>query len=140
MSWIEFANHLPALPETLLLVGACVVMIADVYSKDPRRALTYWLAQGTLALCFAATLFVVGFAEAEKYYIFNGLFVADFMSHLIKVVSYAAVSAALVYSRQWLLERGQLRGEFFSLLLFALLGMMILVSASSFLTVYLGLL
>jgi NADH-quinone oxidoreductase subunit N len=132
-------DHLPALPEVLLLIGACVVMIADVYSKDERRALAYWLAQGTLALCLAATLFVVYTAGAAKYYLFNGLFVADFMSHLIKVVSYAAVSAALVYSRPWLLDRGQLRGEFISLLLFALLGMMILVSASSFLTVYLGL-
>src|SRR5439155_9458224 len=76
---------------------------------------------------------------ANKYYIFNGLFVADFMSHLFKLVSYAAVSAALVYSRQWLMDRGLLRGEFISLLLFSLLGMMILASANSFLTVFLGL-
>ena len=58
---------------------------------------------------------------------------------MVKLVYYAAVSAALVYSRQWLVDRGLLRGEFFSLLLFSLLGMMVLASASSFLTVYLGL-
>jgi NADH-quinone oxidoreductase subunit N len=49
------------------------------------------------------------------------------------------VWAALVYSRQYLLDRGLLRGEFVTLLLFSLLGMMVMISASSFLTVYLGL-
>ncbi|HKQ29249.1 MAG TPA: NADH-quinone oxidoreductase subunit NuoN [Burkholderiales bacterium] len=139
MSWTSVLNHLPALPEALLLLGACVLMIVDTYSRDEARAAGYWIAQTTLALCLAATLFVVYYAEAGKYYIFNGLFVADFLSHLVKVVSYAAVSAALVYSRQYLIDRGLLRGEFISLLLFSLLGMMILVSANSFLTVYLGL-
>ncbi|HJY79001.1 MAG TPA: NADH-quinone oxidoreductase subunit NuoN [Burkholderiales bacterium] len=148
MSLYALLNHLPALPEAVLLVGACVLMIADTFVKDERRALTYWIAQGTLGLCLAATLFVVAFTEARqdgnqihfaKYYIFNGLFVADFLSHVVKLVFYAAVSATLVYSRQWLLDRGLLRGEFFSLLLFSLLGMMLLTSANSFLTVFLGL-
>ena len=139
MSWIAMVDHLPALPEVLLLIGTSVLMIADVHSKDPRRRASYWIAQATLLACAAATLFVVFTSGAAKFYLFNGLFVADFMSHLIKLVSYVAVSAALVYSRQYLLDRGQLRGEFISLLLFSLLGMMILVSANSFLTVYLGL-
>jgi NADH-quinone oxidoreductase subunit N len=148
MNLVAILNHLPALPEAVLLVGACVVMIADTFVRDERRALTYWIAQGTLGLCLAATLFIIAFTEARqdgnqlyfvKYYIFNGLFVADFLSHVVKLVFYAAVSAALVYSRQWLLDRGLLRGEFFSLLLFSLLGMMLLASANSFLTVFLGL-
>jgi len=148
MNLFALLNHLPALPEVVLLAGACVLMIADTFVKDERRALTYWIAQGTLGLCLAATLFVVAFTEARqdgnqiyfaKYYLFNGLFVADFLSHVVKLVFYAAVSATLVYSRQWLLDRGLLRGEFFSLLLFSLLGMMLLASANSFLTVFLGL-
>ena len=96
MSWVAFLNHLPALPEVILLVGACALMIADTFVRDERRALTYWMAQGTLVLCALATIFVVLHAGADKYYIFNGLFVADFLSHLIKLVSYGAVSAALV--------------------------------------------
>ena len=148
MSWTAILNHLPALPEAILLVGTCALMIVDTFVKDERRAPTYWIAQGTLGLCLAATLFVISFSELRlinnqvqvgKYYIFNGLFVADFLSHLVKLVSYAAVSAALVYSRQWLVDRKLLRGEFFSLLLFSLLGMMLLASANSFLTLYLGL-
>ncbi len=132
-------DHLPAAPEAILLVGACVVMIVDLYVKSERRGLTLALAQGVLALCAAATLFVLWGAGGSKYYLFNGLFVADFLSHLLKLACYMASWAALVYSRQWLLDRSLLRGEFVTLLLFSLLGMMILVSASSFLTVYLGL-
>jgi NADH-quinone oxidoreductase subunit N len=137
MTWFSVINHLPALPETLLLVGACLAMLVDARAKD--RAVGYWMAQATLAACFAATLFVVWGSGGARYYIFNGLFVADLMSHLLKLVSYLAVSTALVYSRQYLHDRGLLKGEFITLLLFALLGMMILVSASSFISVYLGL-
>jgi NADH-quinone oxidoreductase subunit N len=137
MNWTPVLNHLPALPEALLLVGACALMIADVRSTD--RRLGYWIAQATLLACFVATLWVLDVSNGKKYYIFGDLFVADTLSHLLKLTCYLAVSAALVYSRQYLLDRNLLRGEFISLLLFSLLGMMILISASSFLTVYLGL-
>ncbi|HEY6721532.1 MAG TPA: NADH-quinone oxidoreductase subunit NuoN, partial [Burkholderiales bacterium] len=72
-------------------------------------------------------------------YGFHGLFVADLMAHVLKLAAYGAVSLALVYSRQYLLDRGLLRGEFLTLLLFALLGIMVLMSANSFITVYVGL-
>jgi NADH-quinone oxidoreductase subunit N len=137
MSWTWVLNHLPALPEALLLVGTCVLMIADARSAD--RRLGYWIAQATLLACFVGTLWVLDVSDGRKYYIFNDLFVADTLSHLLKATCYLAVSTALVYSRQYLLDRGLLRGEFMSLLLFSLLGMMILISANSFLTVYLGL-
>jgi NADH-quinone oxidoreductase subunit N len=61
------------------------------------------------------------------------------MGHLLKMMCYLAVSAALVYSRQYLQDRSLLRGEFVTLLLFSLLGMMVLISAASFLTLFLGL-
>ena len=132
-------DHLPALPEALLLVGACVVMIVDLYVKDQRRAATHLLAQAVLALCTVATLFIFWVNGESKLLIFNGLFVSDLMSNVLKLFCYLSVSAALVYSRQYLLDRGLLRGEFVTLLLFALLGMMVMISAASFLTLYLGL-
>jgi NADH-quinone oxidoreductase subunit N len=137
VNWTWVFNHLPALPEALLLVGTCVLMIADARSAD--RRLGYWIAQATLLACFVATLWVLDVSDGRKYYIFSNLFVADTLAHLLKATCYLAVSTALVYSRQYLLDRSLLRGEFMSLLLFSLLGMMILISANSFLTVYLGL-
>jgi NADH-quinone oxidoreductase subunit N len=114
-------------------------MIADLYVKDEGKRVTVAIAQVVLALCAAATLFVIWASGGATYYLFNGLFVADSLSHLLKLVCYLAVSVALVYSRSYLAERGMLRGEFISLLLFALLGMMVLISANSFLTLFLGL-
>jgi NADH-quinone oxidoreductase subunit N len=139
MNPVWIIDHLPALPEVILLVGACAVMIADLYVKDEAKRVTLGLAQAVLLLCAAATLFVVWGAPGSRLYIFNGLFVSDLLSQLLKLVSYIAVSAALVYSRQYLADRGLLRGEFITLLLFSLLGMMVMMSANSFLTLYLGL-
>jgi NADH-quinone oxidoreductase subunit N len=139
MNWTAIVDHLPALPEVLMLVGACALMIADLHVKSERRTATFVMAQILLLACAAATLFVVWGSGGAKLYIFNGLFVSDVMGHLLKLVTYAATSVALVYSRQYLQDRGLLRGEFITLLLFSLLGIMIMISANSFLTLYLGL-
>jgi len=136
---IAVINHLPALPEVILLAGACVLMIADLYVKDARRGPSFALAQLILLACAGATMFVIWGTGASRLTLFNGLFVADFLGSVLKLFGYVAVSAALVYSRQYLLDRGLLRGEFLTLLLFALLGVMVMVSANSFLTIYLGL-
>jgi NADH-quinone oxidoreductase subunit N len=131
-------DHLPALPEVLLLIGACALMIFDLFVKHEGRGASAVFAQIVLALCALATL-LVDFGTREHLYLFNGLFVVDHLANLLKLVCYFSVSAALVYSRSYLVERGMLRGEFMSLLLFSLLGMMVLISANSFVTVFLGL-
>ena len=139
MNYLDFLSHIRALPEVVLLVATCVVMILDVVSKDPARRVTLWAAQLTLAACFVAQLYVLYESEGTARLIFSGLFVSDVLGHLLKLVCYVAVSAALVYSRRYLADRGLLHGEFITLLLFSLLGMMVMISAASFLTVFLGL-
>src|SRR5581483_2414027 len=142
MNPIALIDHLPALPEVLLLAGACAVMLTDARVRTEHRQTTFVLAQVVLLLCALATLWVLRVqwqANYSRLLIFNGLFISDVMSHVLELTAYLATSVALVYSRQYLQDRGLLRGEFITLLLFALLGMMILMSAASFLTVYLGL-
>ena len=139
MTRADLLSHLRALPEIVLLIATCVVLILDVYSKDERRRLTYWAAQAAVLLCFLSTLYVFVESEGTRRIIFSGMYVSDVMGHLLKLVCYVAVSAALVYSRQYLHDRTLLRGEFFTLLLFSLLGMMVMISAASFLTLFLGL-
>ena len=135
MNWLDYT---PVLPEILLLVGACAVMIADLYVKDEGRRTSVVLAQILLGLCALATL-VVDAGTRNRLVLFDGHFIVDHLANLLKLVCYLSVSAALVYSRSYLEERRLLRGEFISLLLFSLLGMMVLISAGSFLTVFLGL-
>ncbi len=139
MNSMTLLSHFRAFPEMLLLAGTCVLMIVDLYVKDERRAISFRIAQATLLLCFLFTMFIVSESEGTSRYIFYGLFVSDNFSNLLKLVAYIATSIALVYSRQYLVDRGLLRGEFVTLLLFSLLGMMVMMSANSFLTVYLGL-
>jgi NADH-quinone oxidoreductase subunit N len=72
-------------------------------------------------------------------YTFSGMFVDDAMADILKILVYITVSTVLVYSRTYISVRGMLSGEFFSLALFATLGMMVMISASHFMTLYLGL-
>ena len=92
MNWIAIIDHLPALPEAIVLVGACALMIFDLYMKDERRRATLLFAQVILLLAAAATLFVlVAAGRPAKYLIFNGLYIADTMGHLLKLMCYLAV-------------------------------------------------
>ncbi len=136
---IALIDHLPVLPEVVLLAGASLLMIVDLLVKDARRRVSLALAQAILLACVLATLFVIVGAGTRRLFIFDGMFVADYLANVLKLFGYIAVSAALVYSRQYLYDRGLLRGEFLTLLLFALLGVMVMVSANSFITLYLGL-
>ncbi|TAN54534.1 MAG: NADH-quinone oxidoreductase subunit NuoN [Betaproteobacteria bacterium] len=130
---------LPALPEIVLLAGACALMLFDLLVKSERRVASVRFAGLVLAGTAAATLFLLVGTGGALVYAFNGLYVADLMAHVLKLSGIIAVALALAYSRDYLHDRGLLKGEFLTLLLFALLGMMVMMSANSFLTLYLGL-
>ena len=129
-------NLLPASAEIFLLVMTCVILIADLLIRQNGRMITYVLVQLTLLGC---ALITVGTYEKGVVYAFHGMFVDDAMSDVLKLLTYLAVSTMLVYSRQYLTVRGLFSGEFMALTLFAMLGMMVMISASHFLTLYLGL-
>ena len=139
MSSMEFRSHLRALPEMWVLAATCVLMILDLYSRDEQHRVAFYGAQAIVGVAILLTLYVVYESEGTRQIIFNGMYVSDVLGHLLKLVCYVATSAALVYSRQYLADRGLLRSEFVTLLLFSLLGMMVMISAASFLTLFLGL-
>ena len=129
-------DFLPAAPEILLAAMACMVLLADLYLGRRHRALVFLLAQATLVIC--ALLCIALFPE-EPVTTFNGSFKSDAMSAVLKVFIILVTYFVLFYSKVYLDARDLMRGEYFVLTLFAVLGMMILVSAGSLLTVYLGL-
>ncbi len=126
----------PAYPELFLLVMACVILIADLFISDDNRIVTYGLTQATLAGCALLTFFT---GNAEPIYTFSGMFVDDLMADALKLLTCVAVITTLVYARAYTVARGMFRGEFFALVLFATLGMMVMISANHLLTLYLGL-
>ncbi|HUX91160.1 MAG TPA: NADH-quinone oxidoreductase subunit NuoN [Gallionellaceae bacterium] len=126
----------PAYAEIFLLVMACVILIVDLFVVNQHKTLTYALVQLTLA---GLALITVETHSHGVTYLFHNMFVDDLMSDVLKFLSYISVSMILVYSRQYLLARGLFTGEFMVLTLFALLGMMVMISASHFLSMYIGL-
>lgn len=126
----------PASSEIFMLIMVCVVMLADLTAGDNRRYVAYLLSQITLLGC--ALLTFISFSS-EVTHTFNGMYVDDAMADILKLMVYATVSAVLVYSHTYISDRGMLKGEFFSLILFATMGMMVMISASHFLTLYIGL-
>jgi NADH-quinone oxidoreductase subunit N len=129
----------PAYPELFLLAAVCVILIADLFIRDEKRIVTYALTQLALGVAFFVTLLPRLASGPEPVTTFSGMFVDDFMSDVLKLLVYLGVMTVLVYSRAYISVRGLFRGEFFVLVLFATLGMMVMISASHLLTLYLGL-
>jgi NADH-quinone oxidoreductase subunit N len=127
---------LPVLPEAILLTAACVVLLVDLALPAARRHVSFWLAQ--LALLVTAWA-IAATSELEPVRALGGLVVDDMLADVLKLVSTVAISVMLFYSRGYLAARGLFRGEILVLTLIALLGMMVMISAASFLTLYLGL-
>ncbi len=125
---------LPALPELFVLGMACAILLVDVLAKD--RNLSYLL---TLATLLGAAVITVFTSVPQVQTTFGGQFIDDAMADVLKLVSYLAAMTAVVYSRNYLGERGLFKGEFFVLALFAVLGMMVMISANHFLVLYVGL-
>jgi NADH-quinone oxidoreductase subunit N len=125
-----------ALPEFFVLCMAMLILIVDLFLNDEQRYLTYALTQ--LTLLGAAVMTCMSHTSGVGY-AFSGLFVDDTLAHTLKLMIYLSTSVVLVYSRTYITLRGMFRGEFFVLILFAMLGMMVMVSGQNFLTLYMGL-
>src|SRR5438105_5004729 len=129
-------NFGAALPEIVLASAACVILVVDLFVPDSRRQISYWLTQ--LTLLAAAYLTLVS-PDDTPLRAFGNMYVTDKLADVLKLFAYVAVSLTLFYSRGYLAARGLFRGETFVLMLTALLGMMVMISANSFVTLYLGL-
>jgi NADH-quinone oxidoreductase subunit N len=131
MTLIDF---LPIVPEILVLVMASVILLLTAADKCP----TAGYVPSLLTLLGAAVLTVVTGGLGTDVLV-RGLVVVDPMGDVLKLVTYFAAMASFVYGRAYLREFGLLRGEYFALALFAVLGMMVMISSASLLTLYLGL-
>ena len=129
-------NFLPILPEIVILTAASLILLIDLWLPDDKRHISYWLTQ--LALLIAACVTLRGLHD-EIAYAFHNVVVADMVADVLRFLSFLALSLVLFYSRTYLSLRGLFRGETFVLMLFALLGMQVLITANNFLTLYLGL-
>jgi NADH-quinone oxidoreductase subunit N len=135
---IDILSVLATFPEMILLVMACVITLIDLAVKSRLRTATYLFTLGTLAV--VALLQALYANSGGTLYAWGNAVVSDPMGNWLKCFATVAVMVTLVYGRPYAADRDMLRGgEMFSLSLFALLGMFIMISGNNFLMIYLGL-
>jgi NADH-quinone oxidoreductase subunit N len=125
-----------AIPEIWLAGSACLILLCDVYFGASRRSLTATLTM--LALTIGVALTGQYGLTTQRFLLFNGLYVADPLAGFLKMAAFVAMATAIFYSQDYLEQRAIKGGEYYVLCLTALLGIFVLISANSLLTVYLG--
>jgi len=124
-------------PQIFLLAAACLISLIDLWVTDPLRRITYWLTQATLAV--VALIYLYQYDTGLSVYAMQRMVVADPMGNLLAFFSALAVMISLAYARPYVASRDLLKGELFTLSLFSMLGISVMVSANNFLVIYLGL-
>ncbi|HVN46075.1 MAG TPA: NADH-quinone oxidoreductase subunit NuoN [Steroidobacteraceae bacterium] len=128
--------YAPAVAEIWLVCAICVLLLIEVFAGERRRGLTATLT--LVALAVGAALLVRYGQVRERTLLFDGTYLADELGVVLKLAAFLLVAVALLYSRAYLEHRNIQRGEYYVLALTALLGICVLVSANSLVTVYLG--
>jgi len=129
------AELLPLLPELVLVGGAFVLLMLDLFLSESQRVVTHLLAIALLL----ATAWLAAAGTGGQGVVLGGMFVRDNMSDVLKTGACVLTALALVYAWPFLRQRGLYKGEVAVLMLFAVAGMMLLISAGNLVMVYLGL-
>jgi len=124
------------MPEMTLLGLICVVLVADLFVEDENRVITFWL---TIAALFITAASIVFTEPTARTVVFYGSYVSDGLSQVLKLTAVGIVAIGFLYARDYLQQNKLFKGEYYLLGLFGLLGIMIMISANSLLTMYLGL-
>ena len=137
---MNVSNILLAAPEIWVFTMACVILLVDLFLREERR--------GIIQLLAMATVIFAGFITMRAEYVHDGTFIAtafndsflrDPMGDVLKLFTYFIVALVFVYAKSYLRQFNMFRADFYTLSLFALLGIMLLISANSLVMIYLGL-
>jgi NADH-quinone oxidoreductase subunit N len=124
------------IPELFVCAAAFALLMVDLFLSPQRRGLTHFLA--LLILVAVAVLTVRDMATVQTF-AFSNFFVRDIASDVLKLGMFGTTALVFIYAKPFLIDRDLFKGEFYALVLFALLGMMLMVSAGGLVTLYLGL-
>ncbi|GAM53785.1 NADH-ubiquinone oxidoreductase chain N [bacterium endosymbiont of Mortierella elongata FMR23-6] len=128
------------LPDALLLLAVILAWLNDIFTGATNRAgnrTTYVIA--VMASLLSALGYLWFAAQGQSHYFFENMYVVDPFANLMKATVTAGFAVALIYSRKYIEERGLLRGDFYLLAMFSLLGQLVMISGHNFLLLYLGL-
>ena len=132
---LTIADVQPAAAEIFVALAACVLLLVEAVAGPRARGAVFVLAIASLA---GAAWVTSAVAPEARLVLLGGHFVADPMGTVLKLFAYGAAAVTLLYSRDYLERRDLLKGEYLVLALFAVLGIQVIVSAASLLSLYLG--
>ncbi|GAB2570577.1 NADH-quinone oxidoreductase subunit NuoN [Dyella jejuensis] len=124
------------LPEFYLVAAACLLLLLDAFMKPTQRGILHWLS---IAVLLVAIYLVVSGQPNGAVTAFHGMFIRDGVAEILKVFALLSTILVFIYGRPYLMDRKLFQGEFYTLMIFAVLGVMLLVSAGNLVMIYLGL-
>jgi NADH-quinone oxidoreductase subunit N len=131
-----FNDILIMVPEFFLVAAACILLLADAFMKPAERVYLHWLSIGVLIV---AGYLVIAHQPTGTVTAFNGMFIRDGLSEILKLFALLSTILVFIYGRPYMVDRKLFVGEFYTLMLFAVIGVMLLVSAGNLVMIYLGL-
>lgn len=132
---LESFNLWAALPPIIVAVGACLLLLIDLFVPRTRKEVTAWLAAGTLVVAFIVNLLIYN-SETEA---FLGLYRADPFTAFLNIVILITAFISILLSIDYLKRAGIERGEFYTLMLFTTSGMMLMGGANNLIVVFVAL-
>ncbi len=128
---------LPLLPELFLLSMTSLILIVGLYTGERRPSVVHYLA--ILTLVGAAALTLMDFNIVARTNALGGMFIRDGIADILKLFVYLTSAIVFIYARFYLRTHQLFVAEYYTLSLFAILGMCLLISGGNLLSIYLGL-
>jgi len=135
MMEFQIPNFVPLIPEITLASFGMLILLVVAFAKRAGTSIAYYLTQ----IALASTLVAVVAVSSELDYTFGQMYLYSPLGDFLKLAICLIVGGGLLYGRHFMRENKLESGEYYLLVLFATLGIMVLVSAGSLLTVYIGL-
>jgi NADH-quinone oxidoreductase subunit N len=123
------------LPELAILFFAIAILILDPFLQKSKKIITAHLSWIAVALAFVANLSLWDFHAAT----FSGMFLVDNYGCFFKMIFLIGSFLIILVSMGYLKREDLVHGEYFSLILFSTLGMMLLASGFDLVVIFLGL-
>jgi len=125
----------PLLPEIALLFMTCVILLADLFLPEDRKYWVFGLSQFSLLLSCVLLALLWGPVQLSM----GGHFILDGLAVLLKGLGFLAAFMVFTYAYPYLKRYKIPFGEYYCLALFSVLGLCVLISSGTMLSLYLGL-
>lgn len=131
---MTYPNLFPVLPEIFMALMTIIILLVDAFST--KKSVITVLTLLTLVGSFVLQIHV---SSPNTELTFNNMFILDSLATGTKLFTYVLSFVAVIYVKRYIIDKSINQGEFYAILLFAILGMMVMISADNMIVLYVGL-